>query len=284
MLTRRQFIFGVAGGLVTAGPAVYSLGVEPRWLEVTHTTIPLGRARPLATPIRVVQLSDFHLSPIVSLDYIAESVALALAQKPDLIALTGDYYTRGPRELAAYTKVLAPLAAAAPTFACLGNHDGGAYTKFWGGGGQHAIDQTIGFLKAAGIPCLVNEARTVMLHGQPIQIIGTGDYWTGMCAPTVAFHATPPRGDALRIVLNHNPDAKMGFRPFDWDVMLCGHTHGGQVRLPFIGTPIVPVEDRRYIAGLYRWEDRWLYITRGVGNLHGIRFRCRPEVSVLTLT
>ena len=282
MLTRRQFILGVTGGLVTAGPLAYSVGVEPRWLEVTHTAIPLSRPAPLREPVRIVQLSDFHLSRVVSLDFIAESVALALAQKPDLIALTGDYCTRGPRQLEEYAKVLAPLAAAAPTFACLGNHDGGAYTKFWKGRGT--IDQTIGFLKAANIPCLVNEGRAIIVRGQPFQIVGTGDYWTGMCAPTVAFRETPPRGDAVRIVLNHNPDAKDGFRKSDWDVMLCGHTHGGQVCLPFIGPPIVPVDDRRYIAGLYRWENRWLHITRGVGNLHGIRFNCRPEVSVLTLT
>lgn len=282
MLTRRQFIFGLTGGLVTLSPAAYSVGVEPRWLDVTHTTVALGRPAPLRQPVRIVQLSDLHLSRVVSLDFIAESVQLALAEKPDVFVLTGDYFTRGPHQLADYAKVLAPLAAAAPTFACLGNHDGGAYTRSHNGHGT--VADTLGFLKAANVVALVNDSREIRVRGQALQLIGTGDYWTGMCAPTVAFHHAPPRGDAVRIVLNHNPDAKDGFLPYDWDLMLCGHTHGGQVCLPFIGAPIVPVEDRRYIAGLYRWENRWLYITRGVGNLHGIRFNCRPEVSVLTLT
>ena len=65
--------------------------------------------------------------------------------------------------------------------------------------------------------------------------------------------------------------------------MLCGHTHGGQCDLMFLGTPFAPVRDKRFVQGLHRWEDRWIHITRGVGNLHGMRFNCRPEVSLLTL-
>jgi predicted MPP superfamily phosphohydrolase len=66
--------------------------------------------------------------------------------------------------------------------------------------------------------------------------------------------------------------------------MLCGHTHGGQVVVPLLGAPIVPVRDRRYVAGLNQWRERWIYTTRGVGSLYGIRFGCRPEVSILSVT
>jgi predicted MPP superfamily phosphohydrolase len=66
--------------------------------------------------------------------------------------------------------------------------------------------------------------------------------------------------------------------------MLCGHTHGGQVVFPLVGPLRVPVEDRRFIAGLYPWENRQLFVTRGVGNLHGIRMNWRPEISVLELS
>jgi predicted MPP superfamily phosphohydrolase len=92
-----------------------------------------------------------------------------------------------------------------------------------------------------------------------------------------------PKGDTLRILLNHNPDAKDLVRSYEWDLMLCGHTHGGQVCLPFIGAPFAPVRDKRYLHGLYAWNKRWLHISSGVGNLHGIRFNCRPEVSLLTV-
>jgi predicted MPP superfamily phosphohydrolase len=66
-------------------------------------------------------------------------------------------------------------------------------------------------------------------------------------------------------------------------LLLCGHTHGGQIRLPFVGTPFAPVRDKRFVEGLHQWDGRWMYITRGVGNLHGVRFNCPPEVSLLTL-
>jgi predicted MPP superfamily phosphohydrolase len=120
-----------------------------------------------------------------------------------------------------------------------------------------------------------------VVNGRPLQLIGVGDLWSGMCAPAAAFARTPPRRDAVRLLLNHNPDAKDRLRAFDWDLVLCGHTHGGQLRLPFFGTPFAPVVDKRYVSGLHRWEERWLYVTRGVGNLHGMRFNCRPQISVI---
>jgi uncharacterized protein len=66
--------------------------------------------------------------------------------------------------------------------------------------------------------------------------------------------------------------------------MVCGHTHGGQIRLPLLGTPFAPVIDMRYVEGLHPWNDRQIYITRGVGNLHGLRFNCPPQVSLLEVT
>jgi len=91
-------------------------------------------------------------------------------------------------------------------------------------------------------------------------------------------------GDAtLRLVLNHNLDAKDEFRGLDWDVMFCGHTHGGQLKLPVIGPPFAPVHDRGYVAGLNRSERHQIFTPRGGGNLYGVRFNCRPEVSLLEI-
>lgn len=114
-------------------------------------------------------------------------------------------------------------------------------------------------------------------------LIGLGDLWSGDCQPHLAFAKVPPPENALRLVLNHNPDAKERLRTFAWDLMLAGHTHGGQLRLPFFGTPFAPVVDKRFVEGLHRWENRWLHISRGVGNLHGLRFNCRPEITLLTV-
>ncbi|MEO7597394.1 MAG: phosphodiesterase YaeI [Opitutus sp.] len=280
-MTRRQFLLGLAGGLATAttGAAYVSL-IEPRWLAVSRIQVP--RPPPAnSSPIRILQLSDLHLSSVVPLDWIEESVALGLAEKPDVIALTGDFYTGKAQQVDAYAKVLRRLSAAAPTFACLGNHDGGRWSEHRGG--LVMIDAVRGMLANAGVTCLVNERRTLEVRGQRLAFFGVGDLWSAMCDPGTAFANAGPRMGEQRIVLSHNPDSKTMFKHFDWDVMLCGHTHGGQVCLPFVGAPFAPVSDKRFLHGLYSWENRWLHVTSGVGNLHGIRFNCRPEISVITL-
>ncbi len=276
VFSRRKFLLGAAGA-VTAG-GFYARFAESQRLRVSRHDVLLEEKNP---PIRIVQLSDLHASSVVPLEFIAEAVTLALAQKPDLIALTGDFVTDSHAGPDGYAPILARLAAAAPTFGCLGNHDSGA---------PHAqaplkptIKPVVDLLTRANIPCLVNESHALTVRGRPLQLIGVGDLWSGLCDPAKAFAEVPARAGATRIVLNHNPDAKDMFYSFDWDLMLCGHTHGGQVRLPFFGTPFAPVTDKRYIEGLHRWEKRWLHITRGVGNLHGVRINCRPEISVLDL-
>src|SRR5262249_6387836 len=155
--------------------------------------------------------SDFHSSPVVSLDYIAKSIALGLAERPDLAVLTGDFFTNRLAEPGRYAEILARLPAAIPTFACLGNHDGGPWTAR--AGGNPTIDEALALLRAANIPCLHNEGRPLVVKHRPLQLIGVGDLWSGMCDPATAFARTPPRDRATRILLNHNPDAKDRLRP-----------------------------------------------------------------------
>ncbi|MCV4655473.1 phosphodiesterase, partial [Escherichia coli] len=80
-----------------------------------------------------------------------------------------------------------------------------------------------------------------------------------------------------------NPDSKEVMRDEPWDLMLCGHTHGGQLRVPLVGEPFAPVEDKRYVAGLNAFGERHIYTTRGVGSLYGLRLNSRPEVTMLEL-
>ncbi|MCX6953758.1 MAG: hypothetical protein NTV51_16525 [Verrucomicrobia bacterium] len=136
-------------------------------------------------------------------------------------------------------------------------------------------------LTAAGVQLLHNTSRELTVRGRRLQILGVGDWWSGECRPARAFLTAPPRAGAVRLVLNHNPDAKAAFAPFDWDLMLCGHTHGGQIGIPALARRFAPVQDKRFIAGLYPWEKRQIFITRGVGNIERARFFCRPEISTL---
>lgn len=276
--SRRQFL--AATGLAGFSGVSYVHWFEPQWLEVGRHEVHLSKNAGKA-PLKVLQLSDFHASPAVDLDFIKEAIVLGLKQQPDLILLTGDFITRKFNQFPGYAEVLAPLAKTAPTFACLGNHDGG----LWAGKGHGYEDTQFvrGVLSQAKVTLLHNAAQSVRIQDWQLTLVGLGDYWAREMQPGPAFAQAPAnRGDAT-LVLSHNPDTKTYLESFAWDLMLCGHTHGGQVCLPFIGAPFAPVLDKRFLAGLYRWNDRWIHITRGVGNLHGVRFNCRPEVSLLTL-
>lgn len=263
--------------------AVYARHFEPDWFEVTRTPVRVPGLRPKGVrPFRILHLSDLHASAVVSLDSIEEAIELGLTTNPDLIALTGDFITGQDIDWSGYSAVLSRLSATAPTVACLGNHDGGVWTQRVGR--PYTADRVEALLADAGIELLHNRTITRRIAATPLRITGVGDLWAGECQPAIAFweQAPAPPG-TLQLVLNHNPDAKDLFNAHPWDLMLCGHTHGGQLWLPILGAPFAPVRDKRFIEGLHPWDGRQLYITRGVGNLHGVRFNCRPEVSVLEL-
>ncbi len=276
--TRRKFLTSLA--LAGLGGGSYAHWLEPHWLKVSRHEIKLAPKNKTA-PLKLLHLSDLHSSPEVSLPYLQRAMALGLSLQPDLICLTGDFITVGSNRLAGLTDLLAPLAQAAPTFACLGNHDGGAWAKFHDGAPNTSAVQNA--LAAANVKVLHNLRHDVAVRDWKINLTGVGDLWAGELRPLGAFTVPAPSDCDATILLSHNPDTKGLLKPYAWDLMLSGHTHGGQFYLPFIGAPFAPVADKKYLAGLYRWENRWLHITRGVGNLHGLRFNCRPEISLLTL-
>lgn len=250
--------------------------VEPHWLKVGRHQLALGPKR--GTPLKLLHLSDFHASKTVSLDYIQDAIRKGLALEPDLICITGDFISWRFDQFDLYAKTLKPLASAAPTLATLGNHDGGAWAA---GAGYSDTTQVRRLLELAGIELLQNRSASVQIKGRHLQLVGVGDLWAGEFDATRAFSAT--RQSDATVLLSHNPDTKDRLRDFSWDLMLCGHTHGGECDLAFLGTPFAPVADKRYVHGLHRWENRWIHITKGVGSLFGLRFNCRPEVSLLTL-
>ena len=247
--------------------------------EVTQTEIRLPR---LKKPVTVLHLSDFHASKDVSFDQLKAAVQRATeVVKPDIICLTGDYMTIEFPDASGFREALAPLSQLAPTYAIIGNHD---FTRT--AHGSVSFSKMIGLLDSCGFDVMFNESRKIDVSGQPLQITGLGDIWSGTCRPQQTLNklADGPIDRPPRIVLSHNPDSKRTLQPYDWDLMLCGHTHGGQLRIPFTNIyPILPLADRNYVEGLHAWDDRQIFITRGIGNQHGLRFNCRPEISVLNL-
>ena len=280
-LTRRRFIASTAGlCAAAAGTFGYARYLEAEWLALTLKSVELFEDK-TSNPLKALHLSDFHLSPAVPERLIARALEMGLAQRPDLIFLTGDFVTGQPRNMDWFSTQLARLSAAAPTFACLGNHDGGRWAR--AGGGYPDMHPVSTLLRESGAILLRNQSCPIEAGGRQLLIAGVGDFWAEDLKPDKALTKRTDCSAATVILLSHNPDTKTHLHSYHWDLLLCGHTHGGQFRIPLLGTPFAPVLDHRYVEGLHWWQNRWIHITRGVGSLLGLRLNCRPEISVLEL-
>jgi len=122
-------------------------------------------------------------------------------------------------------------------------------------------------------------------------IVGLDEMWTSLADPHAAFHALSPQDPIL--CLQHNPDGVEFLKPFPWQAMLCGHSHGGQALFPIVGPLYVPMEHRHYLSGFFRFpplpdqppalRERLMFVSRGLGHSTPIRFRCPPEATLFTL-
>lgn len=279
-MNRRSFFKRLAAG---AALPSYAFGVEPKWLERTVHSVPLGNRR-ISAPLRILHLSDLHVSSFVPFSLIERAVDMGLAMKPDIVCLTGDFVTNHePFDAAEYRRILRKLPDRVPSFACLGNHDGGP----WAAAHIRGYPDTSvvrALLASSGIRLLHNTSEIVRLKGQAVRMAGVGDLWNNEIDADAALSGAPRDPHIPTVLLAHNPDSKANVQNHSWDLMLCGHTHGGQVLVPVIGTRFVAVRDKAFVAGLKQWNGRYIYISRGVGNLAGVRLNCRPEVSLLELT
>lgn len=208
---------------------------------------------------------------------------MGLETSPDAVCMTGDFITNQYAfDEAGYQRILKRLAAHIPCYACLGNHDGGNWTTHVGGYATSEVVRRL--LQASGIELLHNRAVIIDIKDQRIVFAGVGDLWNEEVDAAAAFREVTDTPRNATVLLAHNPDTKDLVREYPWDMMLSGHTHGGQVLVPGIGTRFVAVRDKRFISGLKHWNGKNIYISRGVGNLAGVRLNCRPEVTTLTLT
>ena len=260
----------VAGGL--AG-AVYGALIEPRRVRVRRLDLPLPSWPTGLDGLRVAVVSDLHAGgPHVNADRVEQIVGRVNRERPDLIALLGDYLDPdvafggeiAPDEVA---DRLADLRAPLGVFAVLGNHD-------WEGDTER-VRRT---LREWGIEVLENDAASVERGGDVLWIVGLGDTSKPGVGAEAPFALVPER--APLVVLAHDPDVFPDL-PKRATLTLAGHTHGGQVNIPLVRDIVVPA---RYRAGLFDEGGRRLFVSRGVGEARWpVRIAAPPEIAVLKL-
>ncbi len=277
-LTRRQFFkwMCAAGAVATlgAGTTAYGYHVEPFQLRVERVTIPLTRLPGAFEGLTIAQLSDLHLGPYVSEEYLLRAVNLTNALKPDLIVLTGDLVNSSWRYIQPCSDIISRLAAPFGVYAVLGNHD------YWVGYLKFMLQS----VQRAGITLLRNEAVPLARGRSLLYLIGIDDLWLRQANLNHALERVPD--NACKIALMHEPDFADISAQAEIDLQLSGHSHGGQVRLPFLGPLILPKYGEKYAMGLARAGNfTQVYTTRGVGVLPpAVRLNCPPEITLLTLT
>lgn len=278
-LTRRAFLgLCTAAGVAVSGAAAHLRYFEPGNFELTKRTLPLPGG-PYGG--RLLHISDFHASDEINLSLLQRAIALIekIQPPPHAILVTGDLITNRLLQPEPLLQEMRRLARIAPCFVTFGNHDGGR----WAGFAYQGYPDT-NFLEdlclQAGAQPLINRRTHLDLPAGRVILAGLGDLWSGKMRPEKTLKTSADSHPV--VLLSHNPDSKDSLKHWHWDAMLCGHTHGGQCVIPLIGwRPVLPVRDKRFVEGLYNWHGRRLYITRGIGALHGIRFNCRPELTLL---
>jgi hypothetical protein len=257
------------GGL---GGYYYVSQAEPHWPKVERIQIPLKNLDSALDGFKIVHLSDLHLFPYTTLDFIKAAVGAIQSLQPDLIALTGDYVLESAEAIFDLGPVLAGLNPRYGLYAVLGNHD------LWTD--RRVVRQG---LEQQGIPVLTNTGRAIGVGRAALYVAGVDDGWSGQPDLAAALAGRPDHTPTL--LLAHEPDQVDSFSADGRvSLQLSGHTHGGQVRLPGLGAPILPHLGRKYDQGLYRVNDTWLYTNRGLGVIWPpIRFNCRPEITEITL-
>lgn len=290
-VSRRTFLKLGCGGLL-GGAMLCALGmayatqVEPRWIEVTRLEVPLPGLPEELDGFTIVQLSDLHLGPHVTADHVRRGVVLTNALEADLVILTGDFVYRSAHYSDACARELASLRASYGVYAVLGNHD------IW-----TDADEVADNLMRAGLVVLRNERQPLTVNGARLWLLGiedtgyTGGFFSDFKAmwqearDVLAILLQGIPAAEPRLLLVHNPDFTEMLPQGPIDLILCGHTHGGQVRLPFVGAPVVPsCFGQKYASGLVHGPGGLVYVNRGLGFIAPpVRFLCRPEITLLRL-
>ncbi len=284
-VTRRDFlrllkIAGLDLALLTFGGGFYMSKYEPSWLEVTELKLKLPRLPKSFSGFRLVQISDLHFGGWMDAERLKEVFSAVSSLSPDLLAITGDltlghsrHFQQEDRER--YSELVQILSANTGEYLTVGtkgNHD------YW-------VDPTVmqWIFQAGGVVDLNNSTHVLKSGGESLYLAGVDNIWYKDDRLDLV-QAQIPR-DECAILLAHEPDfADTSSLDRRFDLQISGHSHGGQIVLPYFGPPVLPRLGKKYPQGLYRVGDMLQYTNRGVGMVPPyVRFNCRPEITVLTL-
>ncbi|HEX9989504.1 MAG TPA: metallophosphoesterase [Chloroflexia bacterium] len=272
----KALLLGAVASVATgAGAYGYAWAVEPNWLDVVKVKLTLPNLPGEFDGYRVAQISDIHAGKWMPGARLSRVVDIVNNQQPDLIAITGDFVTQ--TYLAAPVDIVPTmkrLRAKDGVVAVLGNHD------YWGDLGPHLIRRVI---RESGMVDLNNDVHTLERDGKLFHVAGVDSYRAGAGRLEQVIAKLSHKGAAM--LLAHEPDyADVSARSRRFDLQISGHSHGGQVVIPFAGPPHLPPLGRKYHTGRYQVGDMIQYTNRGLGMVGlPVRFWCRPEITVFTL-
>lgn len=281
-ITRRGFITACA--CTVGGLALYSGEIERHWIEIARRDVFMPGLGAAFDGFRVAQLSDIHMDEFTEPFFLDDAVRHINALHPDAVLLTGDFVTHqflpkrfsvGPAWQCAH--ILSALECP-QRYAILGNHDVMV-------GPKHVIAA----LTANRIPVLVNSCLAIERGGSRFWLAGIDDPLLGHPDPEATIPASIRNLPYEPIVLMcHEPDYADHLLPLPAGravaLMLSGHTHGGQIRMPMVGPLVLPPLGKKYVEGWFRFGGMQLYVNRGLGAV-GVPFRfdCPPEITLFTL-
>jgi uncharacterized protein len=262
------FLFGAGAAALTAS---YSVFIERYLVQVNRYDVFVPNLPPAFVGYQIAHLTDTHLGWMTSTQFLSEVVGVTNDVGADLIVGTGDFVHRARDEVLGVWPLLRRLKARDGVYCVLGNHDHWADER-----------ESLAQLESSGFS-VRHRAVSLVRNGQRVLIMGAGDHMEDNFGLDHVLKAARP--EDCRIVLAHNPDSADRPRTARIDLMLSGHTHGGQIRIPGYGAPILPVHNKAYDQGLKTVGDLSLFISRGIGCVAiPVRFASPPEVAVLRLT
>lgn len=259
--------------IATICALLYAHFIEPNWIDINYVQLNLPHLASEFNGYRIVQITDIHVDRRTKIQHLNRVFRIVNQQKPDLIAITGDFITRRQiKFISKLTATLGQLSAKDKIVAVLGNHD------YW-----VSATKIIEVLEKKNILNLDNKVYTLKRGNSMLHIAGVDDVWVGKDRLDLVLQQLPQEGAA--ILLAHEPDfADTSTTANRFDLQLSGHSHAGQIRLPFLKPPALPGLGKKYYDGLYKVGEMFQYTNRGIGmtGLH-LRFSSRPEITVFEL-